>query len=67
MVEEIDNEANGKIKVAKVNIDENPELASQYGVMTIPTCLKIENGEVSAKVMGALPKPALLAQLKINL
>lgn len=67
VVEEIDKEANGKIKVGKINIDEQPELASEYGVMSIPTCIKFVDGKIEGKTMGALPKPALLAQLKISL
>ena len=66
-VEEIANEANGKFKVAKVNIDEEPDLAMQFGVMSIPTCAKVEGGEVKAKTLGNLPKEALLAQLGLEL
>lgn len=64
-VEEIDGEADGKFKVGKINIDEQPELAAEFGVMSIPTCAKFENGELKKKVLGALPKPALLAQLEL--
>ena len=48
------------IKVGKVNIDEHPELAQKYGVMSIPTVLVIKDGEEVNKSVGAVPKKALL-------
>lgn len=62
-IDEIEQEAGGKFKVCKLNIDEAQEIAIQYGVMSIPTCAKFENGEIKAKTLGALPKSALLQQL----
>lgn len=62
-IDAIDAENQGKIKVCKVNIDDEPELAMQFGVMSIPTCAKFEGGELRNKTLGALPKEALLAQL----
>ena len=49
------------IKVGKVNVDEQPELAQKYGVMSIPTVLVIKGGEEVNKSVGAVPKKALLA------
>ncbi len=63
VIEELAEEADGKYKVCKINIDEEQELALQYGVMTIPTCAKFESGEIKAKTVGALPKAAMTAQL----
>ena len=63
VIEDLDEEAAGKFKVCKLNIDEEQTLAVQYGVMTIPTCAKFEKGEITAKTVGALPKAALLSQL----
>lgn len=60
-LEEISAEMNGKIKVAKLNIDENPELAAQYGVRSIPTLMLFKNGEVADVKVGAAPKTALSA------
>ena len=63
IVEEIARERND-IKVGKVNVDEQPELASQFGVMSIPTLLVLENGKVKTSSVGARPKDAILAMLR---
>lgn len=63
VIDELAEEYNGKIKFCKLNIDDEQALAIQYGVMSIPTCLKFEGGEVKAKTMGALPKAELKTQL----
>ena len=51
------------IIVGKVNVDEQPELAQQFGIMSIPTLLVFKNGEVVNKQVGAVPKEAILALL----
>jgi thioredoxin 1 len=58
-LEEISNELEGKVKITKLNIDENPELAAQFGVRSIPTLLIFKDGEVADMKVGALPKTAL--------
>ena len=63
IVDEIAEE-NSAIKVAKVNIDEQPQLASQYGVMSIPTLLVFENGDVIEKAVGARNKSFILQMLE---
>jgi thioredoxin 1 len=58
-LEEIANELGGKVKIAKINVDENQELAVKYGVRSIPTLLIFKGGEVADMKVGALPKTAL--------
>ena len=58
-LEEIANEMAGKVKIAKLNIDENPELAAQFGVRSIPTLAIFKGGEVADIKVGAAPKTAL--------
>lgn len=59
LVEEIAEER-PDIKVGKINVDEEVELASQFGVMTIPTLVVMENGKVIKQATGARPKDAIL-------
>ncbi len=59
MLEKIAKEQDGKLVVAKVNTDENPEWAMKYGVQGIPTMLFISNGKVVHKQVGALPEKML--------
>ena len=58
-LEEISTELAGKVKIVKLNIDENPELAAQFGVRSIPTLMIFKGGEVADMKVGALPKTAL--------
>ena len=58
-LEEISNEMGDKVKIAKLNIDENPDLAAQFGVRSIPTLAMFKGGEVSDIKVGALPKTGL--------
>ena len=63
MLEELATELAGKLKIAKVNVDESPELAGQFGIRSIPTLLVIKGGTVQQQMVGALPKQALKAKL----
>ena len=62
IVEEIADER-PDIKVGKVNVDEEVELASQFGIMSIPTLVVIENGKILNQTMGAKPKDEILAMM----
>ena len=62
IVEEIADER-PDIKVGKVNVDEEAELASQFGIMSIPTLVVIEKGKIVNQAMGARPKDEILAML----
>lgn len=58
-LEEISNEMGDKVKIVKLNIDENPDLAAKYGVRSIPTLAMFKDGEVADIKVGALPKSGL--------
>ena len=62
MVEEIAKER-PDIKVGKINVDENPELATRFSIMNIPTLVVMENGKIVNQATGARPKNAILAML----
>ena len=60
---EIAEENRGKVTIAKLNVDENPDLAMRYGVRSIPTLLVFNNGEVAKTLIGAKGKGQLLREL----
>lgn len=62
VIDEISGEVSGK-KVGKINVDEQPELAQAFGVMSIPTIMVFNKGEVAAKAVGVQPKQVLLDML----
>lgn len=63
IIDEIAEEVQGKLKVGKVNIDENPELAMKYGVMSIPTIMIFENGEALKTFVGVTAKQDILNEI----
>lgn len=68
VLDEIDQEIGKQLKIVKLNVDENPETASQYGIMSIPTLLVMKNSEVVDKIVGAgQPKEALLEKITPHL
>jgi thioredoxin 1 len=66
-VDEIAAEYAGKLKVLKLDTDENGETAMRFQVMSIPTLLLFKNGQPVERIVGAVPKPALLGRLKPHL
>ena len=64
ILEEVDAELAGTVKVAKINIDEEEELAAQFRVMSIPTLLLFKDGEVVNKTVGLAPKEEVIAFAK---
>ena len=63
VLEEIASE-NSNVVIAKMNTDENPNTASQHGIMSIPTMMIFKNGELVDRLVGALPKPAIMEKLQ---
>ena len=63
VLEEIASENSDKLVVAKLNVDENPQTAANYGVVSIPTLNVYKGGEVVKQIVGAKPKQALLKDL----
>ncbi|MEJ2684715.1 MAG: thioredoxin [Candidatus Sulfobium sp.] len=62
-VEELAKEYSGKVKVCKLNTDENPEIASRYKIMGIPTLMFFKGGQKVDQIVGAVPKPQLKAKI----
>ncbi len=64
VVEELAREYTGRVKVAKINVEENPQTPGQYGVRGIPTLILFKNGQVFDQVMGVVPKDKLRQMLE---
>ncbi|MFZ0847246.1 MAG: thioredoxin [Pseudolabrys sp.] len=58
-LEEISGQVGDKVKIVKLNVDENPNTAAKYGIMSIPTLLMFKNGEIFSRQVGAAPKQKL--------
>src|SRR6266446_5981417 len=67
MVEEIAGEYDGKLKVAKMDVDTNPNTAMQYGIRSIPTLLVFKGGKVVDQIIGAVPKQRLVEKITVHL
>jgi thioredoxin 1 len=65
-LEEIASEMNGKVKIAKLNVDENPAVASKYGIRSIPTLMVFKDGQQVATKTGASPKNDLANWIKAS-
>ena len=67
IVEELANEYDGKLKVAKMDVDANPRTAMQYGIRSIPTLMVFKGGQVAEQIIGAVPKRHLVEKLTPHL
>ena len=63
IIEELSEEYNEKIVIGKVDVDNNPDICSKYGIRNIPTILFFKNGEIADKQVGAAPKNALASKI----
>ncbi|WP_404790376.1 thioredoxin [Altericista sp. CCNU0014] len=64
IVDELSAEFDGQVKVVKLNVDENPEIASQHQIRSIPTLILFKDGQSVDRVVGALPKSTLASTLE---
>jgi thioredoxin 1 len=63
-LEEIAGAMSGKVKIVKLNVDENPGTAAKYGIMSIPTLMLFKNGKLESSQLGAAPKQKLEQWIK---
>lgn len=63
VIEEVAKETEGKLKVGKINVDESPEAAEKYGVMSIPTLILFKEGEVSKTLVGFRSKEDIIKEI----
>lgn len=64
VVEELAGEYEGKAVIAKLNVDENPDITARYGIRSIPTLLVFKNGQIVDKQVGAVPKSVLASKIE---
>lgn len=67
VIEELATTYEGKVKVGKLNVDDNPEVSVKYGITSIPAILFLKNGEVVDKQVGAAPKSVLDKKIQAHL
>jgi thioredoxin len=60
VLEEVAGELKGRLKIVKLNVDENPETAAKYGIQSIPTLMIFKNGEMASRQIGAAPKAKIV-------
>jgi len=66
-IEEIATEYSGRLKVVKMDVDENQEVSGRYGVQSIPTLILFKNGSVVERLIGGYPKPVMVSKIKPHL
>lgn len=64
VLEELNTEFAGRLKIVKVNVDEAPDLAQQFGIRSIPTLLVFKGGTIAAQMVGSMPKSALKSKIE---
>jgi thioredoxin 1 len=67
LIEELAGEYEGRLKVAKMDVDANPNTAMQYGIRSIPTLLVFKGGKVVDQIIGAVPKQRLVDRITVHL
>ncbi|SHK21404.1 thioredoxin [Anaerobranca californiensis DSM 14826] len=67
IIDQLVDEYQGKVKIVKVNVDENPDLAGAYGIMSIPTLILFKNGEEVETISGFMPKNKLVEKINSKL
>lgn len=67
ILEEVAKEFEGKARVAKVNVDESPDIASQFGVRGIPTLILFKNGQIQGQMVGVNPKASIVSMVQKSL
>ncbi|MDX1586827.1 MAG: thioredoxin TrxA [Candidatus Halalkalibacterium sp. M3_1C_030] len=67
VVDELAEEFEGKARIGKVDVDNNPEISTKYGIRSIPSLLIFKNGEVVDQIVGAVPKAQLKKQLEAQM
>jgi len=67
ILKEIAAEYDGQLKVAKLDVDQNPRTATRFGIMSIPTLMLFKNGKLVERLVGAMPKQRLMEKIKPHL
>ena len=67
IVDQLADELDGRLVIGKCNVDENQDIAMKYGVMSIPTLVILKGGQEVNRIVGAMPKPALAAEIEKSL
>ncbi|MBC7551604.1 MAG: thioredoxin [Cellulomonas sp.] len=67
ILDELAVQYDGKVKIVKLNTDENPQVTADYGIVSIPTMHFVKGGEIVSTIIGARPKPALVAEIEKTL
>ena len=67
IVDQLADELDGRLVIGKCNVDENQDIAMKYGVMSIPTLVILKGGQEVNRIVGAMPKPALTADIEKSL